>query len=197
LFWGELGSWLSFPFFYKINNQNWMISKLYTGMEQPKLKIIPSEPIRICSKCGEGKPLNNENFSYKGRKRADGTDDLDTRCLECKRAQDLINRKKNPCKAMWKNKKADCKKKGIPFDLTPEYLKSIAPVHCPVFPWMRIHYGGGKQVDNTASIDRINPNGGYTKGNVQILSLKANRCKSNLDEREQMAIAMFFIRSNK
>ncbi|GAG13815.1 unnamed protein product, partial [marine sediment metagenome] len=39
--------------------------------------------------------------------------------------------------------------------------------------------GAGKTVDGSPSVDRINPNKGYTPENCWIISHKANRIKSN------------------
>jgi len=82
-----------------------------------------------------------------------------------------------------KNKKAYCKSKGIPFDITYEDLLPL-PEHCPILGYKLVYCdnpnpnGGGK---NTASLDRIIPELGYVKNNVKIISMEANRIKDNLD----------------
>lgn len=74
--------------------------------------------------------------------------------------------------------------RGIPFELT---LGNVQwPVRCPILG-VELIYGGqrGSGIrDNGASLDRIDPNGGYTVGNTQVLSVKANRMKNDatLDE---------------
>lgn len=74
------------------------------------------------------------------------------------------------------------KKFGLPIDLTSEYLYSITPDVCPVFQTEFIFVGiGQKNRDNKrmASLDRIRPNEGYVKGNVCVISCRANAIKSN------------------
>lgn len=72
-------------------------------------------------------------------------------------------------------KKAVSKKSGLPYDLTPEYLKSIWTDNCPVFnkPFVR----HDKSNDMCPALDRIDPSKGYTKGNVAYISSRANRIK--------------------
>jgi len=71
--------------------------------------------------------------------------------------------------------------KNIPFNLTAEYLLSIAPDFCPIFnsplSWCR---RGGKSVkQDCPSLDKIIPELGYIEGNVQWVSFKANAMKFN------------------
>lgn len=74
-----------------------------------------------------------------------------------------------------------CKVKGIPFNLTLEDL--VIPAVCPVLgiPLVKRQ---GRFADSSPSVDRIIPDIGYLKGNVQIISYRANRikCHATLDE---------------
>ena len=67
------------------------------------------------------------------------------------------------------------KKFNIPFDIT--YDDVTIPTTCVYFN-EPIDYSG-TQSPYMASIDRVDPVLGYTKGNVQIVSLLANQMKSN------------------
>lgn len=78
---------------------------------------------------------------------------------------------------------------NLPFDLTNEYILSILPEACPVLG-VTLSFGGtSRPVPNSASIDKIVPSLGYTKGNVAVISYKANAIKSNAtaDEIERVA----------
>jgi hypothetical protein len=45
-------------------------------------------------------------------------------------------------------------------------------------------------LDNNPSIDRIDPSRGYVKGNVEVVSLLANRIKSNASPSDIMKVAI-------
>jgi hypothetical protein len=69
------------------------------------------------------------------------------------------------------------KKKQVPFNLTAEYLTSIAPDECPVFK-TKLYWGvGNKNSMTQPSVDRIVPEKGYTVGNVRWVSNLANSMK--------------------
>ena len=82
-----------------------------------------------------------------------------------------------------KNAKERAMRKGLEFDLTYEYLESIATTHCPIFgiefEWGTSNMGKGKTKPNCPSLDRIVPELGYVQGNVAFISHKANRIKDN------------------
>lgn len=66
-------------------------------------------------------------------------------------------------------------RRDLPFDLTFEDI--TIPETCPVLsiPIFR----SNKQSDNSPSLDRIKPEQGYIKGNVRVISFRANLLKSN------------------
>lgn len=64
------------------------------------------------------------------------------------------------------------------FDISPEDI--VIPEVCPIFGMPLVTYlGAHRYLDNKASLDRIDPNKGYVKGNVWVISWKANRLKSD------------------
>lgn len=81
-----------------------------------------------------------------------------------------------------------CDKTGLPFNLTKEDI--VIPDKCPVFgiPLYR-NSGKSSASSNSPSVDRIIPALGYIKGNVQIISMKANLMKGNatIEELKQFA----------
>lgn len=50
-----------------------------------------------------------------------------------------------------------------------------------------------KRPDNIPSIDRVDPTKGYVKGNVRIISFRANRIKQDATEEELRAIAAYMV----
>lgn len=77
-----------------------------------------------------------------------------------------------------KNARLRAKNKGLPFDITVEYIESILPDKCPVFNTPFVYRGNGKVVFTSPSLDRIDPVKGYVEGNVVVISSKANNIKS-------------------
>lgn len=73
-----------------------------------------------------------------------------------------------------KNIKYRAKKRNLDFNLTKEDF--ILPKVCPVLGISIDLYGGQ---DNLPSVDRIDNTKGYIKGNVCIISGRANRIKSD------------------
>jgi len=72
--------------------------------------------------------------------------------------------------------------KGIPFDLVPEDL--VLPEICPVYkvPFVL----GDQRHPNVPSVDRIRPELGYVKGNIAIISRKANLIKQDCTSAEDV-----------
>jgi hypothetical protein len=70
------------------------------------------------------------------------------------------------------------REKGLDNSLTKDDLKELFPEDgkCPVFGF-KLEWNKAGFRDTSPSIDRIDPTKGYVKGNVQIISWKANRIK--------------------
>ena len=59
----------------------------------------------------------------------------------------------------------------------------VIPIRCPVFG-MILRRAKGRPKDNSPTLDRIIPSKGYVKGNVWVISMRANMIKSNATLRE-------------
>lgn len=78
-------------------------------------------------------------------------------------------------KATLRTAKVRAESYGVPFDITLEDLKYED--YCPVFG---TKFEWGSQITNqTPSLDRVIPEKGYVKGNVRVISMRANRLKNN------------------
>jgi hypothetical protein len=96
--------------------------------------------------------------------------------------------KANPERKMLASAKARAKKKGLLFNL--ELLDIYIPSICPV---LGIELkSNGKRTDNSPTLDRRDCSLGYTKGNILVISWKANRIKNNATFEELQRIAKFF-----
>lgn len=93
-----------------------------------------------------------------------------------------------PEKTIYNRLKAKCKKKNIIFTITIDDIK--IPSKCPVLGIDIILFSGS---DNSPSVDRLVPELGYIKGNINIISNKANRIKNNSTP-EELELVLFWYR---
>lgn len=87
--------------------------------------------------------------------------------------------------------RAVAKKKKLPFNLV--YTDIAIPSHCPVLGIELINRKGPRS-DYSPSLDRIIPALGYVKGNVMVISWRANRIKQDSTSDELRKIADFYQR---
>lgn len=87
-------------------------------------------------------------------------------------------------------KKSYSKTKGLDFNLTTEYLKSIWTEKCPIFG--EIFVVGDKKHPYSPALDRIDPKKGYIKGNVCYISSRANRIKYDSSVEELKKILSWY-----
>jgi len=91
---------------------------------------------------------------------------------------DRALRNKDAPKRMYQRVKSRAKLNGIPFNL--EQGDISIPEVCPVLG-IAINANHGRQgyFRDSPSLDRIVPSRGYTKGNVRVISQRANQLKSD------------------
>lgn len=82
--------------------------------------------------------------------------------------------------------KTRAKKLGLPFDL--ELSDIQIPKECPVF---KVPFVLGEKSKWNPSLDRIIPEKGYVKGNVVVISVRANSIKNDATPEELRLIADF------
>jgi hypothetical protein len=131
------------------------------------------EGFRRCRKCGETKPFS---AFHKHKQCAKG---INTVCKGCRKPLSTFSWQNTSEEyKIWHRAKSRSKQKGLPFNL--EISDINIPEVCPVF---KIPFDKTSK-DFTYSIDRIDPKKGYVKGNVMIISNKANRIKSDASATE-------------
>lgn len=87
----------------------------------------------------------------------------------------------NRARYRWLNLRRRAKTSGIPFNLTIDDM--VVPQMCPVLG-IPMRHGGGKVWHNSPTVDRIDPKGGYVKGNIRVISHRANAIKSDATSAE-------------
>lgn len=85
--------------------------------------------------------------------------------------------------------KARASKAGVPFDLKAEDI--FIPHSCPVLG-LPLVVGQEQATDQSPSLDRVLPLMGYVKGNILVISNRANRIKNNATIPELRQVADFF-----
>ena len=85
----------------------------------------------------------------------------------------------NPVHILYIRLKSRAKKKGV--DFTIEESDLVIPEMCP-FLGISLYFTKGRQTNNTPSVDRRDNSKGYIKGNVAVMSNKANSMKNSLNK---------------
>lgn len=100
-------------------------------------------------------------------------------------------RKEHPERALVAGARKRAVDSGLPFDL--EETDIVIPEFCPVLG-IPLFWGHGRgrrgcNNPNSPSIDRLIPEKGYVKGNIKIISMRANRIKYNATAEELRKVA--------
>lgn len=163
----------------------------------------------LCRVCKEQKSV--DNFSpIKGTKR------YRTICHKCRREVEYPKRKDAACRIarqyykdhkeevkarmkasraknrpaeMLKTAKQRAEKHGWDFNIDEGDI--VIPDICPILG-IPLTMGEGHPIPNSPSLDRIDPTKGYVKGNVMVISHRANTIKSNATPEELRKIADFY-----
>ncbi len=101
-------------------------------------------------------------------------------CKKCEAIRAERARRFDPKKQLLIYAKQRAVRHGIPIDITMKDFD--LPEFCPVFPSIRLQAqtGAGRKTDCSPSLDKIVPSLGYVKGNVIVMSWKANHAKLDM-----------------
>lgn len=157
-----------------------------------------SEQYITCSNCRENK--HEECFGRnKGKKT--GRNNWCKICMngysrsECNLKRRTQRRDEDWSHALMIECRSRARKAGLPFNLTEEDLD--VPLLCPVLG-IPLYRTRGERADNTPTVDRVINRLGYVKGNVCIISWRANRLKYDCDDPAVFeAIASYIRRTRK
>lgn len=151
-----------------------------------------TESTKTCTKCGEVKNINE----FRTQTNRQGKSQRRTHCKTCDNAYirewRSINRSKtSESHKRWREKNHIClllldakrraKKKGLEFNIDKKDIH--IPAFCPLLS-IPLTKGKGESTPNSPSIDRIDSSKGYVKGNVWIVSRRANTIKNDASIQE-------------
>ncbi len=135
-----------------------------------------------CSKCCSIKSIDHFFRNHLSR------DGRQSHCKECTKKYEQSVPVVVQTKKMFNKARNRAKNKGLAFDIDVNYIRSIIPTHCAVLgvklEWSTHRGNGTNPLPNSPSLDRIDPTKGYIKGNVWIISHRANIIKSDASHEE-------------
>jgi len=106
---------------------------------------------------------------------------------QTERKRDAWKYKHRPSWKLVESARGRAKVMGIKFNLTEADV--VIPEYCPILGIKLKRGRGGGPTPNSPSLDRIDPTKGYVKGNVWVISHRANRIKNNATAEELMLVA--------
>lgn len=170
-------------------------------MKKTEIQTINGVEMKRCSHCGELLPLNNfskSNTSSTGyrswcKECINSSRNVELNKIKCKqyyeaRGRELARNSKelNIQRYLFQSAKARAKQKGEEFNIEIDDI--IVPTICPILG-IPLSYNRGIKQDNSYSLDRIDSSKGYIKGNIWVISLRANRIKNDSTPEELRIIA--------
>jgi len=166
----------------------------------PSRPLNPDTGLKECSKCGKDKQA--KHF----RKNQKALDGLDVQCRDCRRIYQgsrrgteqhrmswLSWRLANIDRIMFLNARARATEKSLPFTITVADI--YIPDDCPNCGCQLIPNTNGQDVarKNSPSLDRYNPELGYTPDNIWVICNGCNGLKQNMTGEEHVAFGLQLI----
>lgn len=148
-----------------------------------KLMKKPAVSEKWCSGCNATLPIKLFNQHSQSK---DGWRNI---CKSCEREMRRACHKRNPAYKMAGGARSRAKKGGYLSDITAEYLHTISDfLKCRVCQ-QEFHIRDGYQNGRTPSLDKINPDLGYVRGNVMVICCSCNRRKNNQTPQQMRELA--------
>lgn len=153
----------------------------------------------LCSNCGKVMLVQSNNHNH--------TSLCSKSCRNQWAANRQLEKRKESVEALLRMQlsqaKARAKKKGLEFDLDVAWMRDKLKEQngCCAISGVKLKAskspGRSKTHKHTATFDRIDPNKGYTKDNVQILTYIANVCKNAFTQEDVMEFAFSVVANNR
>jgi len=161
------------------------MKNIQVSYQDREVSMSPTKT-KTCSSCKVEKTYTD----YCTRKQEGGWY-LVSKCKECSKGELKTKRKSNPEKGMLWQAKSRSNREGFEYDLTVEDMDW--PTYCPVFG-VKLEYTPQQiRSKNRATLDRLDPNEGYTLHNTRVICWEANRLKNNASL-EQLELIIKYIK---
>lgn len=139
-------------------------------MKRNREGFLVSDSKRECTKCGTIFPKTSKTV---------------TLCPKCNSERVKSG---NPSYKMYQRAKGRAKVNSLEFDI--ELKDIVIPKLCPILGFeLECKSGGSGGQKSSPALDRIDPNKGYIKGNIRVISHLANMMKSHASEKEMKLFA--------
>lgn len=157
------------------------------GVNMDKLKYLP-----------EGGRINREGY---------WTNEVQRQCTSCRQIFYITSKTVTLCKTcnvkrvkslspefkMYQRAKSRAKKFGRDFNIDLDDI--FIPKTCPILGIpLVVHSGQPGGFPDSPALDRLDSSGGYTKGNVWVISQRANQMKADADIGEMKAFARWVLK---
>jgi len=167
--------------------QNLPLEEFYSQRHKRsgKLKVYRSSYCKKCDKKRAKKIKDSKEYKEKSnakRRVCNSTPEE----IERRRREKRKYFEKYPEKHLFSRAKLRAKKKGYEFSL--EVSDIIIPEKCPILN-VPLKLGTRENYEYTPSLDRIDNSKGYIKGNIQVISKKANSMKNSASVEELKAFS--------
>jgi len=137
-----------------------------------------------CS-CGNTKIISSNRLQQRGNKISCGCEGRKTQAENAKNNFTKHGDSNTYEYRMWTKAKSRAVEKSLPFDISHTDIE--IPKHCPILG-IPLYKGDTQEKDNSPSLDRLIPELGYVKGNINVVSNRANTLKRDgtLEEFEKI-----------
>jgi hypothetical protein len=151
-----------------------------------EIRLVPSARPLTCEVCGA--PIQATNKTRLCRKTVECRRERDRRRADTKPG--VPKTLHNYRRKMLYSARFRAKKYGIPFDITMDDIPEI-PERCPLLGIPLVMWQSREEHrENTPSLDKIDPSLGYVRGNLWIISTRANQIKNDATPGELMKVAL-------
>ena len=162
----------------------WLVLDKWRRIENPRKKNTGKGPETIlewlckCTLCNETESwLKSEVLSHISTKKDINRGVIGCGCQRYKIKKEFGDLVDKHALSRYYNAKQRAEKKGLEFNIDP--TDCIAPEYCPILGIKLEEAEKEYFSENSPSLDKFYPSKGYIKGNVQVISMQANRMKND------------------